>query len=114
MHKFLRNDALGVARICRSRVLVRWLLAVALLASGGCAAMTNPVGDGVRVRHLPPELLAPSKQGEQTLPLNTLRQPPVSTYRLAPGDVLGVYVETILGDRNQPFPLHVSAPVQIK
>jgi len=114
MHIFLPNDAFGVARICRSRVLAGTLLAAALVLSGGCAALTNPVGDGVRVRHLPPELLAPSKQGEQTIPLNTLRQPPAASYRLAPGDVLGVYIETILGDRNQPLPLHISAHVQIK
>src|SRR5205807_46241 len=28
--------------------------------------------------------------------------------------VLGVYVETILGDRNHPFPAHVAPPVQFK
>jgi protein involved in polysaccharide export with SLBB domain len=64
------------------------------------------------VRHLPPELLVPSKEGECTIPLTLLRQPPVETYRLAAGDILGVYVEGYLGDRNQPLPLHIYQPFQ--
>jgi protein involved in polysaccharide export with SLBB domain len=87
------------------------LLIATLLGSSGCAAVTNPVADGVRVRHLPPELLAPSRNCEETIPLTLLRQPAVQTYRLAPGDVLGVYIETILGDKTQPFPLNVAPPV---
>ena len=79
-------------------------------ASGGCAALTNPVADGVPVRRLPPELLAPAHEGEQTLPLTLLGQPRPAAYLLAPGDVLGVYVEGFLGDRNQPLPVHQAAP----
>jgi protein involved in polysaccharide export with SLBB domain len=102
-----------------SRAPSRWALPLVLallLGSSGCAAVTNPIADGIRVRHLPPELLAHSKQGQCTIPLNLLRQPPVQiqSYRVAPGDVLGVYVEDILGERNQPFPLHAAPPVQFK
>jgi protein involved in polysaccharide export with SLBB domain len=86
-----------------------------LLASGGCAAFTFPVSDGIRVRHLPPEMLVPSKAGEQTIPLTLLEQPPPKAYLLASGDVLGVYIEGFLGDRNVQggMPVHVSPPVQI-
>jgi protein involved in polysaccharide export with SLBB domain len=90
------------------------LVLAVLLGSSGCAAITNPAAEGVRVRHLPPELLASSKNSDETIPLTLLRQPAVQTYRFAPGDVLGVYIETVLGDRNQPFPLHVAPPVQFK
>jgi protein involved in polysaccharide export with SLBB domain len=76
--------------------------------------MTNPLLDGVPVREVAPELLAPSKAGEVTVPLNLLRQPPPDTYRLAPGDVLGVYVEGFLGDRNLPLPLHVGPHVRVR
>jgi len=89
------------------------LLGAVLLASGGCAAMTNPLADGIRVRQLPPELLVPSKECEQTIPLTLLRQPPPKIYRLAPGDVLGVYIEGFLGERNLQLPTHVSPLVQI-
>jgi hypothetical protein len=91
------------------------LLAVFLSAGpGGCAAMTNPVMNGVPVHRLPPELLAPSKACEQTICLTLLRQPPPDAYRLEPGDVLGVYVEGYLGDRNVALPLHVAPLVRIR
>jgi len=95
-----------------------WLVAAFVLCAlaGGCAAITNPVANGVSVRHLPEELLAPSKDGEQTIPLTMLSQPPPPNYRLAPGDVLGVYIEGFLGDHEPPFPtpVHVSPPLQIR
>ncbi len=108
------KGASSAAQSCRSRDCALPLLVAVLLGSSGCAAFTNPVADGIRVRHLPPELLASSKDGEQTIPLNLLRQPPARTYRLAAGDVLGVYIETILGDKAQPFPLHVGPPIQVR
>jgi hypothetical protein len=86
--------------------------AIAMLLQGGCAALTNPVGDGVPVRRIPPELLAVSKRDEQTIPLTQLRQPPPAVYQLAAGDVLGVYVEGFLGERNQQLPIHVGPVVQ--
>jgi hypothetical protein len=88
-----------------ARVLLRCFAAAALLP-GGCAAITNPVGDGIPVRRIPEDLLAVSKKDDQTIPLTLLRQTPPAVYQLAPGDVLGVYVETFLGERNQPLPVH--------
>jgi hypothetical protein len=111
MHRFL-TAAATQGRSRRSQLWVLPLLAAGFLGASGCAAITNPIGDGVRVKHLPQELLVPSKEGEHTIPLTLLRQPPVSTYRLAPGDVLGVYVEGFLGDKNVPMPLHVNLQVQ--
>ncbi|MCI0464485.1 MAG: polysaccharide biosynthesis/export family protein [Gemmataceae bacterium] len=98
--------------------VVRPLLfcAGALLAivGSGCAALTNPVADGVPVRRLPPELLARAKDDEATIPLTLLRQPPLTVHRLAPGDVLGIWVEGVLGDKALAPPIHVAAPVQIR
>src|SRR5258708_6684817 len=75
---------------------------------GGCAAMSNPVGDGVPVRRVPAELLATSKKDDRTIPLCLLQQPPPDVYRLARGDVLGVAIEGFLGERNLPMPVHVA------
>jgi len=75
--------------------------------SGGCAAMSNPVADAVPVRQLPPEVLGRSKEEERTIPLPLLRQRPPDVYRIGAGDVLGVWIEGILGDKNQPPPLHL-------
>src|SRR5947209_6780371 len=76
---------------------------------GGCAALTNPVADGVPVRRVPPELLEPSRSAEQTIPPTLLGQTRPATYRLEAGDVLGVYVDGFLGERDQPaaLPIHV-------
>ena len=80
----------------------------------GCAALTNPVADGVPVRLLPPELLARPKEPGQTIPLTLLGQPRPATYRLAPGDVLGVYIEGVLGEAPQMPPVHVSPLLQVR
>ena len=81
-----------------------WLSMILIVCSvsGGCTAMTNPVADGIPVRLLPPELLGPCKTNYQTVPLSLLRQPQPDAYRLDAGDVLGVYVEGYLGEKNVP------------
>jgi protein involved in polysaccharide export with SLBB domain len=76
-------------------------------ALSGCAALTNPVADGIPVRHLTPEFLGPSKTTSRPLPLNLLRQPPPDIYKLAPGDILGVWIEGVLGEPKQPPPLRL-------
>lgn len=96
------------------RAALRALLLVALLGTGGCAALTNPAGSGIPVRRLPPELLATPKAVEQTIPLTLLRPPAPDTYRLAAGDVLGMYIDGFLGERNQPVPLHVVPPLRTR
>jgi protein involved in polysaccharide export with SLBB domain len=87
------------------------LIALLVLLSG-CAAVTNPVADGIPVRRVPAELLAAS-HNDQTIPLNWLGQCPPDTYRLAPGDVLGVHVDGVLGERNQILPSHVGVGLQV-
>jgi hypothetical protein len=88
-----------------TRALLFFIAAFGLLL-GGCAAVTNPVGDGVPVRRVPVELLAIPKGDDHTIPLTLLRQPPPPVYTVAPGDVLGVFIEGFLGERNQPLPIH--------
>src|SRR5687768_11990970 len=78
----------------------------------GCTAVSNPVFDSVPVRLLPPELLGPSKAGSQTIPLSLLRQPQPDVYRLDHGDVLGIYLDGIIGDRTQPVPLQIAPLVE--
>jgi len=39
-----------------------------------------------------------------------LRMDPVDAYRLAPGDTLGIYLETLTGTPNQPVPVHNPDP----
>jgi protein involved in polysaccharide export with SLBB domain len=97
----------------RRRCCALWLVLLQCLASG-CTAMTNPIADGIPVRLLPPELWGPSKANLQTIPLTMLRQSPPDAYRLAPGDVLGVFVDGFLGERTQPIPTHVPPLVDVR
>jgi protein involved in polysaccharide export with SLBB domain len=96
----------------RSACSAAWkLTAVAVLVCAGlsgCAALTNPVANGIPVPLLPPELLAEPKDGKETIPLAYLRRKPPERYELGPGAVLSVYIEGVLGERGVPPP--VSAP----
>lgn len=89
-------------------------LGLACATAGGCAALTNPGADALPVRRLPAELRTPPKDDLETIPLTLLGQPQPPDYRLGPGDVLGVYVAGVLGERGQPPPLHVAPLVEAR
>jgi hypothetical protein len=101
-----RSEAIA-AHARRHFAMVIMLLLCAALT--GCAAITNPVANGIPVRILPEELLAPSREGYETIPLTALRQPPPEKYILAAGDILGIYIEGVLGSAEAPPPVNVPA-----
>jgi protein involved in polysaccharide export with SLBB domain len=82
-------------------------LLLAVLA--GCAAVTNPVANGIPAHMLPEELLGESREGFETIPLTTLRQPPPEKYILAAGDTLGIFIEGVLGSAETPPPVNIPA-----
>jgi hypothetical protein len=83
----------------------------------GCAAWTNPAANGIPVRLLPDELRAePHRDQMQTIPLTALEQEQPKVYRLAAGDVLGIFVEGVLpvtGSNQPPANPPVYFPSQI-
>jgi len=89
-------------------LVLRWLAITICAVSTGCAALQNPVMNGIPVQLLPPELLAESKANMENLPLTSLRQPPPEAYKLAPEDVLGIWIDGILGEKGQAPPVHYS------
>jgi protein involved in polysaccharide export with SLBB domain len=103
MHKQLSH-----AETITRRLAVCMLAPVLCAGLGGCAAVTNPVAGGVPVRRLPPDALPTPKEDEKTIPLTLLRQKAPDAYRLDAGDVLGVYIEGVLGDKGQPPPVRYS------
>ena len=72
---------------------------VALAGASGCAALTNPVADGIPVSRLPDEVLGESREALRPIPLNLLGQDSPDVYRLAAGDILGMVIEGVLGDQ---------------
>jgi protein involved in polysaccharide export with SLBB domain len=101
--------------MCKSLTLVErrrltaWLCSVVVLAStlaAGCAAWSNPGVEAIPVHLLPPELRGHSVAGMHTIPLALLGQERPEAYRIDAGDVLGVWIEGVLGERG------VQPPVQ--
>lgn len=83
-------------------------VAIALLAcaiGNGCAAVSNPVAQGIPVRRVPPEYLGIPKELSKTIPLTLLRQPAPDAHHLDGGDVLGVFIEGVLGEKGVPPPV---------
>src|SRR4051794_26229164 len=97
----------GCSCVRRGRIALG-MVALLCAVLSGCAALSNPVGDSVPVHRLPPEVHGRRRDEERTIPLALLRQKPPEVYRLAPGDILGVWIEGILGDKAQPPPVRLA------
>ncbi len=95
----------GAARLLRGAWLVCALLAVSRFS--GCAAVSNPVAQGIPVRLVPSEILAEPREAREQIPLSWLSREPDGDYLLGPGDILGVHIDGILGDPNLPPPVTV-------
>ncbi|MGF1579458.1 MAG: polysaccharide biosynthesis/export family protein [Gemmataceae bacterium] len=91
------------------RYLFPALIFAFLVSLCGCAAITNPVADGIPVRKVPPEYLGIPREQTMRLPEYFLGQPPADPYEVAPGDTLAVYVLGVTGDPNQLPPVTVEA-----
>jgi protein involved in polysaccharide export with SLBB domain len=95
-------------RLCTCRrLLLRLGVLLVVCAGGGCAAVSNPTVDGIPVRRLPPEVFGESRENLKPIAVTALRQSPAKVYLLAPGDVLGVYIEGVLGERTVPPPVRI-------
>ena len=101
----MRKSHAGTSRSL-PRTLAHLGAALVLGALGGCAALTNPVADAIPVRRVPPELLGKPRDAEQSIPLTLLHQKPPDVYRLGHGDILGIWVEGVMGERRQTPPVY--------
>lgn len=100
------------ARRISSSVLAG-LMAAAIATLSGCAAFTNPVANGVPVRMLPDEMLAPSREGFEPINLAMLRIEPPEAFLLDVGDTLGIYIEGIIGDESTPPPVNLPSSSEL-
>src|SRR5262245_42599343 len=104
-------NALGSPLRCRRhgprRRFAAILAATGAVALAGCAAVTNPVANGIPVRLLPEELKAETREGFEQIPLTLLRQQPPEAYLLDVGDTLGIFIEGVIGSTDTPPPVNI-------
>jgi len=79
---------------------------VLLLMVTGCAAF-RPL-DGLPARYVPDSIKSPSRSNKKTIDLSLLAQRKPREHLVGPGDVLGVYVDGVLGKPNEPPPVHIT------
>ncbi len=82
------------------------LLATASFCSG-CSSM-NIFGhiNSVPADRVPSDLLVRPRSEMQEISLSRLRQDPPESYQLGPNDILGIYIESILGEAEGAPPVH--------
>jgi protein involved in polysaccharide export with SLBB domain len=90
------------------RTGLRTLLVVGAALGGGCAALTNPVADGVPVRRLPAEVLGRPRADLKPVPDTLLRRKELEEYRLDKGDVLAVVASEVFGDERVQSPIKLA------
>ena len=95
------------ARLLHHLRLMTWAFSACMGMLTGCAQLTNPVIDGVPVRRVPEEFLGTPRDDFKAIPLDLLRQKPNRNYTLDQGDILGIYIDKILGEQGQPLPFRM-------
>jgi len=73
--------------------------------SCGCTALLSPIS-GVPARRLPPQFLAEPEANKDPIDLARLRREPTKKYLLDKGDILGIYIEGVLGQAEEAPPVH--------
>ncbi len=109
--KDLRRTINGAAedgrypRTSRGRRLMGGILLL-LAISTGCQSILSPVS-GVPAHRLPPQFLATPKNNLVPIDIARLRQEPPREYLLDTSDILGIYIEGVLGEVDGVPPFHM-------
>ena len=85
--------------------LLGWVALAAMIFATGCTSALSPMS-GIPVSHLPPELLGVRRSDDVSVPIVMLAIPPGQPYQLDEGDILGVYIESVL-----PFTSPTAIPI---
>lgn len=81
-------------------------LALLMVAATGCTSIVSPI-DAVPAEMVPQEFLGAPRANWQDIDLALLRQQKPDAYLLDSEDVLGVFIETILGGENEQPPVQL-------
>jgi protein involved in polysaccharide export with SLBB domain len=104
-------DALNSIACGSFRRCCRWLL-LGLFVTGtsGCVTLGYSPSNlqAVPAHELPPEILGRPRNEMQQISISRLRQKPPEAYLLGPGDILGIYIQDVLGKAEDSPPVHFS------
>ena len=84
------------------------LLGAALPALSGCSSLALSLHgpDAVPARKVPGLVMSRPRADMQEISLSRLRQSPPEHYQLGPNDILGIFIENVLGKTGEPPPVH--------
>jgi protein involved in polysaccharide export with SLBB domain len=90
------------------RVWRMWLLMPICLCFGlsGCNSILSPI-NAVPAERIPPQFLAAPQANKRPIDVSLLRNVAPPAYILDKDDILGVFIETILGQPNEAPPVHI-------
>ena len=93
-------------RTDRASGLLVALCLLLLLGSTGCQSVLSPIS-GIPAHRLPPQFLAQPKNNLIPIDVARLRQEPPREYLLDTSDILGIYIEGVLGEIDAMPPFHM-------
>lgn len=84
------------------------LLAALLITNSGCVTLSYSPSNMLTVpaHELPPEVLGRPRDDMQQISISRLRQRPPAAYLLGAGDILGIYIQDVLGQPDESPPVH--------
>ena len=84
------------------------LLGAAVPALSGCSSLALSISgpDAVPARKVPGLVMSRPRADMQDISLSRLRQSPPEHYQLGPHDILGIYIENVLGKSGEPPPVN--------
>ena len=85
------------------------LAAFISISTTGCNSVLSPMS-GIPAHRMPTELLAKPRNNQLPIDISRLRQEPPRNYLLDSGDILGIYIETVLGSAEELPPIHMPDP----
>lgn len=83
----------------------RLLASLVVVLLSGCTTIFSPLS-GIPAHRLPPQFLAAPKNNLIPIDIARLRQPPPEQHLLDARDILGIYVEGVLGKEDEAPPVH--------
>ncbi len=97
-----------IGQLFAKRLLPWWLIVLSPSLSG-CSLFHALHGiPATPANRVPLEYLATPRANMQQISMTRLRQNPPNAYRLGPGDILGIYIENVLGNPDEPLLVNFS------